>query len=270
MKKIWKLAQVALVGLLVAAGVSYATTPTQAASLSNAAKKELNQKGTLKIGLEGTFQPYSYSDKGKLTGYEVELGRDLAKQMGLKPVFVQTQFDSLIAGLNGSKYDIILNNMAKNPTRTAKYNFTSPYIYGKSEIAVKKSNKSIKKAKDIKGKKMAQTASSNNATDAQRLGATIVSSSGFEQSIELVEQGRADGTINSVDAFGAYLKQKPKANIKLIKADSSIKTQQIGGMLNKKDKNLTKATNKALKTLRKNGTLKKLSVKYFGQDVTKK
>jgi len=163
-----------------------------------------------------------------------------------------------------------LNDMAVTKQRKAKYRFTTPYIYSKSELAVKKGNKDIKKNSDIKGKKMAQTASSNNANDASNLGASIVSSSGFEQSIELVEQGRADGTINSVEAFGAYLKQKPNAKIKLISGGSKLETQEIAGMLNKKDKNLNKSVNKALKSLQKDGTLKKISQKYFGTDVTKK
>ncbi|MDN5954629.1 MAG: transporter substrate-binding domain-containing protein, partial [Loigolactobacillus coryniformis] len=237
---------------------------------SKAVTAELNKKGTLQIGLEGTYQPYGYHEDGKLTGYEVEVGKAVAKKMKLKPVFVETQFDSLIAGLNVNKYDLVLNDMAVTKQRKAKYRFTTPYIYSKSELAVKKGNKDIKKITDIKGKKMAQTASSNNATDARNLGASVVSSSGFEQSIELVEQGRADGTINSVEAFGAYLKQKPNAKIKLISGGSKLETQEIAGMLNKKDKNLNKSVNKALKSLQKDGTLKKISQKYFGTDVTKK
>lgn len=248
--------------------VAPAATPTHAAS--KAVTAELNKKGTLQIGLEGTYQPYGYHEDGKLIGYEVEIGKAVAKKMKLKPVFVETQFDSLIAGLNVNKYDLVLNDMAVTKQRKAKYRFTTPYIYSKSELAVKKGNKDIKKITDIKGKKMAQTASSNNATDARNLGASIVSSSGFEQSIELVEQGRADGTINSVEAFGAYLKQKPNAKIKLISGGSKLETQEIAGMLNKKDKNLNKSVNKALKSLQKDGTLKKISQKYFGTDVTKK
>ncbi|MFD1318569.1 transporter substrate-binding domain-containing protein [Loigolactobacillus zhaoyuanensis] len=248
--------------------IAPAATSTQAAS--KAVTAELNKKGTLQIGLEGTYQPYGYHEDGKLTGYEVEVGKAVAKKLNLKPVFVETQFDSLIAGLNVNKYDLVLNNMAVTKQRQAKYRFTTPYIYSKSELVVKKGNKDIKKITDIKGKKMAQTASSNNAADAKRLGASIVSSSGFEQSIELVDQGRADGTINSVEAVGAYLKQKPNAKITQIAGGSKLETQKIAGMMNKKDKNLNKSVNKALAGLRKDGTLKKLSQKYFGTDVTNK
>ncbi|MFC6171449.1 transporter substrate-binding domain-containing protein [Loigolactobacillus jiayinensis] len=266
MKKLLGLLGATAAVFLLAVGPTF--TPSHAAS--KAVTAELNKKGTLQIGLEGTYQPYGYHEDGKLVGYEVEIGKAVAKKLNLKPVFVETQFDSLIAGLNGNKYDLVLNDMAATKERKAKYLFTSPYIYSKSQLAVKKGNKQIKKITDIKGKKMAQTTSSNNAADAQRLGATIVSSSGFAQSIALVQQGRADGTINSIDALGAYMKQKPNANIKLISTGSSVKTQKIGGMLNKKDTDLRKSVNKALKSLKQDGTLKNLSQKYFGTDVTKK
>lgn len=142
--------------------------------------------GKLTIGLEGTFQPYSYHENHKLTGFEVELGKAIAKKMNLKPVFVETKWDSLIAGLNVDKYDIVLNNVAVTKQRSKKYTFTTPYIYSKSQLAVKKDNSTINKITDIKGKKMAETATSENAADAKRLGATVVSTSDFEQSMALV------------------------------------------------------------------------------------
>lgn len=267
MKKFWGIfGIIAAVALLAIAPTN---APTQQAA-SKGVNSELNKKGTLQIGLEGTYQPYGFHKKGKLTGYEVDVGRAVAKKLHLKPVFVETQFDSLIAGLNVNKYDLVLNNMAISNKRKKKYGFSTPYIYSKSALVIKKGNHKIKKIKDIKGKKVAQTASSNNATDAKRLGATIVPSTGFEQSIELVQQGRADGTINSVEAIGAYQKQKSNAKIKVIPAGSTLKTQKIAGMMNKKDKKLKKSVNKALRQLRKDGTLKSLSQKYFGTDVTKK
>ncbi|WP_137596835.1 transporter substrate-binding domain-containing protein [Paucilactobacillus kaifaensis] len=235
-------------------------------SSSNSAEKT---PGKLTIGLEGTFQPYSYHENHKLTGFEVELGKAIAKKMNLKPVFVETKWDSLIAGLNVDKYDIVLNNVAITKARSNKYTFTTPYIYSKSQLAVKKDNPSINKITDIKGKKVAETATSENATDAKRLGATVVPTNDFEQSMALVLQGRADGTINSNGSFGAYLKQKPNANIRLIDGGNKVATQKIAGIL-KKDSKLSPKVNKALQELRKDGTLTKLSKKYFGTDITQK
>ncbi|WP_461214949.1 transporter substrate-binding domain-containing protein [Lacticaseibacillus sp. GG6-2] len=230
---------------------------------------ELVKPGTLTIGLEGTYQPYSYHKDGKLTGFEVELGRAVAKEMKLKPVFVETKWDSLIAGLDVDKYDLILNNVAKTPQRAKKYAFTQAYTSGKSQLAVKKNNTTINAISDIKGKKMAEAVTTNNAANVRKLGGKVVPVDGFSQAIALVEQGRADGTVNDAASFYAYLKQNPKANIRLISVGSAITPMPARGLLQKKDPKLQAGVDKALKKLKANGTESKLSKQFFGGDVTK-
>ena len=269
MKKWLKTIALALFGLALTVTLTACGSSSSSKSSSASSQLDLQKSGTLTIGLEGTFQPYSYRKDGKLTGFEVDLGKAIAKKLGLKAKFVPTKFDSLIAGLDVDKYDVVINDIAETAQRKQKYLFSTPYIYSKSQLAVKK-NSSINKITDIKGTKVAQTTTSNNATDAKRLGATVTPTDGFQQSIDLVNQGRVAGTINSREAFYAYFKQNPKANLKLISGGSEIKTQKIGAIVTKKHAKLQKQISKAIQELRKDGTLKKLSNKYFGGNVTDK
>lgn len=257
---------VAVIVLLVTLG---ACSSSSSSPKENTVSSELVSKGTLTIGLEGTYQPYSYHENGKLTGFEVELGRAIAKQMGLKVKFVETKWDSLIAGIDVNKYDLILNNVAKTPQRAEKYAFTTPYTSGKSVLAVAKSNKTIKSIKDIKGKKMAESVTSNNAANVKKLGGQIVPVDGFAQSIDLIQQGRADGTVNDAVSFASYLKQKPNAPIRLINVGKAITPIPARGLLRKKDKALQKRVDKALATLKQNGKLASLSKQFFSSDITK-
>jgi len=258
---------VALAVTLTACGQS--ASKTSSASSAASSNLGLQKSGTLTIGLEGTFKPYSYRENGKLTGFEVDLGKAVAKKLGVKAKFVPTKFDSLIAGLDVNKYDVVINDIAETPARENKYLFSTPYIYSKSQLAVKKSS-SIKKITEIKGTKIAQTTTSNNAADAKRLGATVTPTDGFQQSIDLVSQGRVAGTINSREAFYAFFKQNKHSDIRLIDAGSSIATSKIGAIFTKKHAKLQKQVSKAIQELRQDGTLTKLSKKYFGGDVTKK
>jgi len=259
--------EVALAVTLTACGQS--ASKTSSASSAASSNLGLQKSGTLTIGLEGTFKPYSYRENGKLTGFEVDLGKAVAKKLGVKAKFVPTKFDSLIAGLDVNKYDVVINDIAETPARENKYLFSTPYIYSKSQLAVKKSS-SIKKITEIKGTKIAQTTTSNNAADAKRLGATVTPTDGFQQSIDLVSQGRVAGTINSREAFYAFFKQNKHSDIRLIDAGSSIATSKIGAIFTKKHAKLQKQVSKAIQELRQDGTLTKLSKKYFGGDVTKK
>ncbi len=231
-------------------------------------QSELKTKGTLTVGLEGTYSPFSYVGKdGKLTGYDVEVATNVAKKMGLKVKFVETKFDSLPAGLDANKFDVIYNDMGVNAERQKSYTFASQYLYTKGVMIVKK-NASLKDPKNVKGQKMAQSTSSDYGEVAKQLGADIIASPGFTESLDLVESGKAVATFNSADSWGVYKKANPKTDLKAIDASSVLPKSGAAPMLSKKDQKLAKAITKAQASLKKDGTLKKLSVKYFGSDLS--
>ncbi|MDN6704506.1 MAG: transporter substrate-binding domain-containing protein, partial [Lactiplantibacillus plantarum] len=91
---------------VVATGVLLTACGSSNSSSKGGYTSELKQSKQLTIGLEGTYAPYSYRQGGKLTGFEVDLGKAVAKKMNLKANFVPTKWDSLIAGLGSSKYDV--------------------------------------------------------------------------------------------------------------------------------------------------------------------
>ena len=269
MNKYTKIAAIAAVALTVASTGAYAVVPSVSAKATPAYEKNLHKKGTLTIGLEGTYSPYSYRDKsGKLTGFEVDLSKAVAKKLKLKPEFSQTKFDSLVAGLNARKYDVVYNNMGKNKERAKHYVFASPYLYTKT-VMITKPGSDIKTAADLKGKKSAQSASSNFGQAAKKAGTNIVSVPGFAEAIDLVNSGKADVTLNSQDSWGVYKKQHPETKLKA-KTTNVLGDTSASPMLNKKDKALAKKITKAQKELKKDGTVAKLSEKYFGSDLTKK
>ena len=100
------------------------------------------------IGAEGTFAPFSYhDDNDNLVGYDV----------GVKVKFVEVKWDSLIAGLDSDKYDLVTNQVAITAERKKKYDFSIPHTYSYPAIITKKDNTEITKMSDIKGHKFSQT-----------------------------------------------------------------------------------------------------------------
>jgi cystine transport system substrate-binding protein len=266
MMKSWKKLSVALVALGMVAGTVVPAATVSAASY----KSELKTKGTLTVGLEGTYKPFSYvTKKGKLVGYDVEVATAVAKKMGLKVKFVQTKFDSLVAGLDSNKYDVVYNDISVTPERQKAYTFASSYLYTHGVMIVKKGS-DLKSAADLSGKKAAQTTSSNYGQEAQKLGAEIVAAPGFTESLSLVENGKADATLNSADSWGVYKKANPKTDLVAIDASDALPDSGAAPILNKKDKKLAAEITKAQKKLVKDGTLSKLAKKYFGEDLSQK
>jgi cystine transport system substrate-binding protein len=264
--KSWKKLSVALVALGLIAGTVVPAANASAASY----KSELKTKGTLTIGLEGTYKPFSYvTKKGKLVGYDVEVAKAVAKQLKLKPKFVQTKFDSLIAGLDSNKYDVVYNDISVTPERQKAYRFASEYLFTHGVMIVKKDS-DLTSASQLRGKTAAQTTSSNYGEEAKKLGAEIVAAPGFTESLSLVENGKADATLNSADSWGVYLKAHKNTDLKAIDASDVLPASGAAPILNKKDKKLAAAITKAQKQLAKDGTLTKLSKKYFGDDLSQK
>lgn len=271
MKKLLKniLAITGVIGLgLALSAIKPTNANASSTKLSNAASKELTKKGTLTIGLEGTFAPYSYRKDGKLTGFEVELGKEIAKQLGLKAKFVPTKWDGLIAGLDTNKYDVVLNNVTITKERQEKYLFSKPYIYSHFAL-ITKNNSDLTKLSQLKGKKIAAGTGTDNSIVAKKYDANVVPSSDFTTSLDLVKQGRAQGALNSMSAWYAYKKNNSTKGLKATDVSKEEDPAKIGALMSKKDTALQKDINKALDNLRENGQLTKLSKKYVGGDITK-
>ena len=100
--------------------------------------EQVIRKGTLKIGMS-TFLPWAMKDKkGELIGFEIDVAKRLAEDMGVKAEFVPTQWSGIIPSLITGKFDIIVGGMGITPQRNLKVNFSIPYDHtGMSLVAHK-------------------------------------------------------------------------------------------------------------------------------------
>lgn len=236
----------------------------------NTQQARLIHPHTLTVGVEGTYAPYAYRKNGKLTGFEIELSKKLAKQMGYKVKFVPTKWDSLIAGLGSKKFDVVLDNIAETPARKKAYTFSTPYIYSKDALIMKKSNNSLHNMKDIKGKRIAAGTGSVNADNVKKWHGHVVTMSDFSAAVSLVRQGRVEALLDANEAYLYYQRQNPSADLKSVVVPSKeVPTQKVAVLMSKHNPGLKTKVNRALSQLRKDGTLKRLSIKYFNSNITK-
>jgi cystine transport system substrate-binding protein len=249
--------------LLLALGLVALATPVFAQS----ALDQIKTAGKLRIGTEGTYAPFTFHDaSGALVGFDVEIGQEVAKRIGVEPEFVEGPWDGLIAGIDANRYDVVINQVGINADRQAKYDFSEPYIASKAALVVKADNDAIKSFADLAGKKAAQTITSNFGKLAEENGAELVPTEGFDQSIALVLQGRADATINDSLSFFDFKKQQPDAAVKI--AATQADADYSGVLLAKGKPDLLEAINAALAAIKEDGTYAKISEKYFGADVS--
>ena len=230
---------------------------------------DIKKAGVIRIGTEGTYPPFTFHDKAtnELVGFDVEIGREIAKRLGVQPEFLEGKWDGLIAGLDAGRYDAVINQVGITEARKAKYDFSKPYIASKAVLIVRDDNDAIKSFADLKGKRSAQSLTSNFGKIAESNGATLVGTDGFDQSIQLVLNGRADATINDSLSFLDFKKQKPDAKVKI--AAQQADAEYSGVIVRKGNPELVAAIDKALDEIRADGTYAKISDTYFGADVSK-
>ncbi len=227
----------------------------------------IKSAGVLKIGTEGTYAPFTYHDQsGKLVGFDVEIGKAIAAKLGVKADFVEGKWDGLIAGLDAKRYDVVINQVGITEARKQKYEFSEPYIASKAVLIVRENNGEINDFADLKGKKAAQSLTSNYGKLAEEAGAELVGTEGFDQSIQLVLTGRADATLNDSLSFLDFKKQQPNAPVKIVAEQGD--ASYSGVIFRKGDPELKAAIDQALADIKADGTYEKISQTYFGQDVS--
>jgi len=229
----------------------------------------VKEAGVLKVGTEGTYSPFSYHDPktNELVGYDVEVIAAVAEELGVKVEYVETPWDAIFAGLTSKRYDVVANQVTKNEERQGLYGLSDTYTVSEGVIATRADDSSITSLEDLKGKKSAQSLTSNWAQVAKDAGADVESVEGFTQAVTLVKQKRVDATVNDSLAVLDYQKSTGDTSIK-VAAKTGDTSEQV--VATRKDSDLVAAINKALADLKADGTLKTISEKYFQADVSVK
>ena len=266
----------AAAGVLTLAGCSNSSDSTAAsgtaASVAPAAGDQLSNiqsSGKLIVALEGAWQPWSFHDESDtLVGYDVEVSRAIAEKLGVEPEYVESDWDSLFAGLDAGRYDIVCNGVEVTDERAKTYDFTDPYGYIHTALAVRNDNEDITSFEDLKGKTTANSLASTYMELAESYGATVQGIDTLEETIQLLTAGRIDATLNADVSFYDYLNVHPDADFKLVAQTED--ASHVAIPLRKGDASATllEAINTAIEELRADGTLKELSEKYFGQDIS--
>ena len=266
----------AAAGVLTLSGCSNSSTSTAAsAGASSAAGSAADQlaaiqaSGKLIVALEGAWQPWSYHDESDtLVGYDVEVSRAIAEKLGVEPEYVESDWDSLFAGLDAGRFDMVCNGVEVTDERALTYDFTTPYGYIHTALAVRKDNDEIKTFEDLKGKTTANSLASTYMELAESYGATVQGIDTLEETIQLLAAGRIDATLNADVSFYDYLNVHPDVDFKIVAQTED--ASHVAIPLRKGDNSATllEAVNNAIDELRADGTLKELSEKYFGQEIS--
>jgi len=255
-----------LASVLLAGVAGLTATAASAADLLDSVK----QAGVLKIGVEGTYPPFGYRGaKNELEGFDVDVARAIAGKLGVKPEFVTTEWSAIIAGLQAGKFDIIVNQVAATPQRKQALDFSTPYVYSAAQLIQRKDDKrEFKSLEDLKGHKLGVSLGSNYNDLAKAVaGVEVKTYPGAPEYLRDLASQRIDAALNDRLMVNYLIKT---ANLPLRPgAVVPGASTEVAIPFRKDNPKFAQAIDKALEDLRRDGTLVKLSNKWFGSDVTR-
>ena len=232
---------------------------------------DIKKAGKIKIALEGAWAPWNYHDltTNELVGFDTEVAKGIADYLGVEADFYESDWDSLLAGLESGRYDIIANGVEYTEERAQKYDFSVPYGYVKTVLVVRQDETEIDSFEKLKGKKTANSLNSTYMQIGESFGASVMGVDTIEETINMLINNRVDATINAEVSVYDYLAQHPDTPIKIVAVyeemgSVSIPIRKAGS------EQLLSEINKAIDAMKKSGRLGEISIKYFGTDITKK
>jgi len=254
------------VGATLLAGSALAATPAHAA---DDALNAIQQRGTLRIGIEGTYPPFNYQDeKGQFVGFEIDLGNALAETLGVKAQFQPTKWDGLLAALDSGRIDVIINQVTITDARQKKYRFSQPYtVSGIQAVTRTKDADTLQSPNALAGKKVGVGLGTSYEEWARRTvpSAEVRTYEDDPTKNQDLAVGRLDAVL--VDRLAALYQVKQSKN-RFALGGPAFSRQTSGIPTRKSDESLHQAIDQALEKLRADGTLTKLSNKWFDTDVT--
>ncbi|MED4730865.1 ABC transporter substrate-binding protein [Aneurinibacillus migulanus] len=244
------------------------TTSTIDSEHSN--KYKTITEGKLTFALSGMAKPYNYTDQNNtLIGFDVDIANEVAKRLGLQPVPVQTTWGSILQGLKAGKYDAIIGGMSITEERAKQVDFSQPYFLSQAVIFVNENNSSgIKGKEDLQGKVVGVVTASTYKDFAQELVGPNGKVREYETDIfalqELKNEGRVDAVITDL-GVGQHAIQESNIPVKAV--GQPVYVDKCGIPVQKGNKELVEAINKALEEMRADGTYLEISKKWFNKDM---
>ncbi|WP_100012458.1 transporter substrate-binding domain-containing protein [Lentibacillus sediminis] len=263
--------------VLVACGGSggEGTNGNENSSTDDGKWAEVQESGELVVGTSGTLIAASFYDgeeesEDQLTGFDVEVMREVANRLGLDVSFEVMGIDSMLTAVQSGRIDVAANDIEITDKRMEEFNFSEPYKYSYTTMAVREDdNSGIETLEDLEGKKAGGGATTIFSQIAEHYGAEVVTygNAPNEAYLRDVHNGRTDVVINDYYLTKFGVAGFPQFDIHL-HPDLKFHPTEQGVVIPKGADKLTEEINQALNEMREDGTLSDLAIQFYEEDAS--
>lgn len=267
-RKLWSFISIVAIMLLVVSGCSSNSTSTSTTT------EDPLEDGVLSVAVDDTYLPMEFrDDENNLVGFDIDLIEALGEKLGVETDIQTVAWDGIFTGLEANQYDVIISSTSITPERQQSYSQSDPYI--SNGIVIVSNANTDEKAdtfEELDGKTVGVQIETSADIAAQKLleetGAdvTIKQYDGMLDAFAALEGQQIDYVITDVGVAEYYANQSPE--VFTITTDEPFTNEPIGVTATKENVELIEKINEALKELHEDGTLTKISEKWFGTDMT--
>lgn len=234
---------------------------------------KIKKDGKVTIATEAAYAPFEYMENGKIVGYGSDILEIMVKDMGVKMEQMDLPFQGILPGLDAKKYDIVATSIIATPERAKKYGLTNPIAEGTAAIIKRKGDTTIKTVEDVSGKKCGSQLNSGSGKSLKEFAEKIKANgkpavselkeyTSFPEATLELKNGRIDAVCQSLPALQVLMKNQPGV-FELVGVIGD--KRYISWAVRKEDKELLKFLNDEIAKMKKDGSLSKMQVKWFGK-----
>lgn len=231
---------------------------------------DVKAAGVLRVGMEPGYMPFELTNqRGEIIGFDVDMAKRLAKNLGVKLELVSTAWDGIIPSLLTGKFDIIMSGMTITEERAKAIDFADPYIIiGQTALVGKDLTGAVKSWKDLddpKYKIASKLGTTGEIASKKMLPkAQYFSYETEHEGIMEVVNGRIDAFIYDSPYNAVAFAEKGQG--KLIFLDKPFTDEPLGWAVRKGNPKFLAALNQFLAESKENGTYDKIYAKWFKDD----
>ena len=232
---------------------------------------EIKDKGVLTVATSGTLIAASYyDDEDQLTGFDVEVAREVANRLDLDVVFEVMSVDGMLPAVETGRVDLAANDFSVTENRKEAFTFSEPYKYSYSTMVVRESDYSgVYALEDLEGKINGGGATTISSEIARHFGAEVETygNASNEAYLRDVSIGRTDVVVNDYYLIKFGVAAFPDFDI-MMHPDLKFHPTEQALVMKKDETELEAAVNEALQAMRDDGTLSEIAIEFYGEDAS--
>jgi lysine-arginine-ornithine-binding protein len=232
-------------------------------SFAQSALERVRRSGELRIGTDATYPPFESAEGGDFTGFDIDLGKAIARELGVKVRFINASFDGIFPALQNGTFDAVMSSVTITPERSASMLFSDPYYDSGQLIAVSENTQGISSPDDLKGKRVGVQINTTAQFELEKKeGVTVAKYNTIDLAMLDLRNRRIDAVVGDAPVL-KYMIFKSFPELRTV--GRRFTDEKFGIAFAAESEDLQRAVNAALKKIKETGEYDQIHEKWFGE-----